>query len=137
MNEGQPSLCEQLERFYQGMQSRMAPADLDALRQAETQVAASGVDRALLRPGDAVLLEGPLGAGKGSCCCSSVAAGARSAPCRFAPGNRPCRGCTTRAAICWWYRRSASMSAAWWRSATCWPVPCCPTPAAPWRTATA
>ena len=53
MNEGQPSLCEQLERFYQGMQSRMAPADLDALRQAETQVAASGVDRALLQPGDA------------------------------------------------------------------------------------
>ena len=53
MNEGQPSLCEQLQRFYQGMQSRMAPADLDALRQAETQMAAVGADRAMLEPGDA------------------------------------------------------------------------------------
>ncbi len=52
MNEGQPSLCEQLQRFYQGMQSRMAPADLDALRQAETQMAALGADRAMLQPGD-------------------------------------------------------------------------------------
>ena len=52
MNEGQPSLCEQLQRFYQGMQSRMAPADLDALRQAEAQMAAGGVDRAMLQPGD-------------------------------------------------------------------------------------
>lgn len=53
MNEGQPSLCEQLQRFYQGMQSRMAPADLDALRQAETQMAAVGADQAMLQPGDA------------------------------------------------------------------------------------
>ncbi len=53
MNEGQPSLSEQLQRFYQGMLSRMAPADLDALRQAETQMAAVGADRALLQPGDA------------------------------------------------------------------------------------
>lgn len=53
MNEGQPSLCEQLQRFYQGMQSRMTPADLDALRQAETQMAAVGADQAMLQPGDA------------------------------------------------------------------------------------
>lgn len=53
MNGGQPSLCGQLQQFYQGMQSRMAPADLDTLRQAETQMAAAGADQALLQPGDA------------------------------------------------------------------------------------
>ncbi len=52
MIEGQPSLCEQLQRFYQGMQSRMAPADLDAWCQAEAQMAALGADRAMLQPGN-------------------------------------------------------------------------------------
>lgn len=53
MSEGQPSLCEQLQRFYQGMQSRMAPTDLDALRHAEKQMAATGAEQAVLQPGDA------------------------------------------------------------------------------------
>ena len=53
MSEGQLSLGEQLHRFYQGMQNRMAPADLEVLRQAETQMAAAGANRAMLQPGDA------------------------------------------------------------------------------------
>ena len=53
MNEGQLSLSEQLQRFYEGMRNRMAPADLEVLRQAEAQMAAAGADRATLQPGDA------------------------------------------------------------------------------------
>lgn len=49
MGDGQLSLTEQLSGLYQGMQSRMAPADFATLRQAETQVA---VDEAMLRLGD-------------------------------------------------------------------------------------
>jgi peroxiredoxin len=52
MYEGQLSLGEQLQRFYQGMQNRMAPADLEALRHADAQMAAAQADRAMLRPGD-------------------------------------------------------------------------------------
>ena len=52
MNEGQLSLSEQLQRFYEGMRNRMAPADLEVLRQAEVQMAAARADRATLQPGD-------------------------------------------------------------------------------------
>lgn len=52
MSEGQLSLGEQLQRFYEGMRSRMAPADLDVLREAEAQMAALGADRAVPQPGD-------------------------------------------------------------------------------------
>ncbi len=53
MSEGQLSLGEQLQRFYEGMRSRMAPADLDVMREAEAQMAAVGADQATLQPGDA------------------------------------------------------------------------------------
>ena len=52
MGEGQLSLSEQLHRFYQGMQNRMAPADLEALRLADQQMAATGPSRAMPQPGD-------------------------------------------------------------------------------------
>ena len=43
MGEGQPSLNEQLQRFYEGMCNRMAPGDLEALRLADQQMAAEVV----------------------------------------------------------------------------------------------
>ena len=55
MNEGQLPLSEQLQRFYEGMRNRMAPADLEVLRQAEAQMAVARSDRAMLQPGDAAL----------------------------------------------------------------------------------
>lgn len=51
MSEGQLSLSEQLHRFYQGMQSRMAPADLEALRHADQQMAEAV--RPMPQPGEA------------------------------------------------------------------------------------
>lgn len=53
MNEGQLPLSEQLQRFYEGMRNRMAPADLEVLRQAEARMAVARSDRAMLQPGDA------------------------------------------------------------------------------------
>lgn len=50
MGEGQMSLGEQLHRFYQGMQSRMAPADLEALGHADRQMAEAA--RPMPRPGE-------------------------------------------------------------------------------------
>ena len=52
MGDGQLSLAEQLSGLYQGMQSRMAPADFETMRHAEAQVAADRAGKALLRPGD-------------------------------------------------------------------------------------
>jgi peroxiredoxin len=52
MGDGQLSLAEQLSCFYRGMQSRMAPADLETLQTADRQIVAEGVEQALLRPGD-------------------------------------------------------------------------------------
>ena len=52
MSEGQLSLGEQLHRFYQGMQNRMAPADLEALRHADQQMAAAEAAQAMPQPGD-------------------------------------------------------------------------------------
>jgi len=51
MRDGQMSLAEQLSGFYQGMQSRMAPADLAALRSADLQMVADKADQAMLQPG--------------------------------------------------------------------------------------
>lgn len=51
MSEGQLSLGEQLHRFYQGMQSRMAPADLEALGHADRQMAEAA--RPMPQPGEA------------------------------------------------------------------------------------
>ncbi len=52
MSDGQLSLTEQLRGLYQGMQSRMALADFDTLRQAEMQVQATMAEKMLLQPGD-------------------------------------------------------------------------------------
>ena len=52
MGEGQLSLSEQLHRFYQGMQNRMAPADLEALRLADQEMATAEAVRAMPQPGD-------------------------------------------------------------------------------------
>lgn len=52
MRDVQMSLAEQLSGFYQGMQSRMAPADLEALRRADLQLAADKADQAMLQPGE-------------------------------------------------------------------------------------
>jgi peroxiredoxin len=52
MGEGQLSLSEQLHRFYQGMQNRMAHADLEALRLADQEMAAAEALRAIPQPGD-------------------------------------------------------------------------------------
>ncbi len=52
MGEGQLSLSEQLQRFYQGMQSRMAPADLEALCLADLEMADAAALRAMPQPGD-------------------------------------------------------------------------------------
>ena len=52
MSEGQLSLSEQLQRFYEGMRNRMAPADLEALRLADQQTAAADSVRAMPQPGD-------------------------------------------------------------------------------------
>ena len=52
MGEGQLSLSEQLQRFHQGMQNRMAPADLEALRLADQEMAAAEARRVLPQPGD-------------------------------------------------------------------------------------
>ncbi len=52
MSDGQLSLSEQLDGFYRGMQSRMAPSDLETLRLADAQIAADGATRSMLRPGD-------------------------------------------------------------------------------------
>jgi len=52
MGEGQLSLGEQLQRFYQGMENRMAPADLEALRLADMQMAAGQAGLAMPQPGD-------------------------------------------------------------------------------------
>ena len=53
MGEGQLSLSEQLHRFYQGMQNRMAAADLEALRLADQEMADAGPPRAMPQPGEA------------------------------------------------------------------------------------
>lgn len=53
MGEGQPSLGEQLHKFYEGMCGRMAPADIEALRLAEQQITAEEAGRAMPKPGDA------------------------------------------------------------------------------------
>ena len=52
MGEGQLSLSEQLHRFYQGMQNRMAPADLEALRLADQEMADAEALRTMPQPGD-------------------------------------------------------------------------------------
>jgi len=52
VGDGQLSLAERLSGFYQGMQSRMEPADVEVLRQAELQLAADGAEKALLQPGE-------------------------------------------------------------------------------------
>ncbi len=52
MGEGQLSLSEQLHRFYQGMQNRMAPADLEVLCLADQEMAAAEAVRAMPQPGD-------------------------------------------------------------------------------------
>lgn len=52
VRDGQMSLAEQLSGFYQGMQSRMAPADLEALRCADFQLATDKADQAILQPGE-------------------------------------------------------------------------------------
>lgn len=52
MGEGQLSLSEQLHRFYQGMQNRMAPADIEALRLADQEMADGEPLRAMPQPGD-------------------------------------------------------------------------------------
>ena len=52
MRDGQMSLAEQLNGFYQGMQSRMAPADLKALRSADLQMVADKADQPMLQPGE-------------------------------------------------------------------------------------
>jgi len=51
MGEGQLSLSEQLHRFYQGMQNRMAPADLEALRLADQEMADAEALRTMPQPG--------------------------------------------------------------------------------------
>jgi len=52
MSGGQLSLTEQLNGLYQCMQSRMAPADFETLRHAETMAVAGRAGEAILRPGD-------------------------------------------------------------------------------------
>lgn len=52
MSDGQLSLTEQLQALYQCMQGRMASADLEALREADQQIAVDGTGRAMLQPGD-------------------------------------------------------------------------------------
>ena len=52
MRDFQMSLAEQLSGFYQGMQSRMAPADLEALRNADLQMVADKADQTMLQPGE-------------------------------------------------------------------------------------
>ncbi len=52
MRDGQMSLAEQLSGFYQGMQSRMTPRDIESLRSADLQLAADKADQAMLRPGE-------------------------------------------------------------------------------------
>ena len=52
MGEGQLSLSEQLHRFYQGMQNRMAPVDLEALRLADQEMADTEPLPTMPRPGD-------------------------------------------------------------------------------------
>ena len=52
MRDWQMSLAEQLSGFYQGMQSRMVPADLAALRSADLQMVADKADQAMLQPGE-------------------------------------------------------------------------------------
>jgi len=52
MGEGQLSLSEQLHRFYQGMQNRMAPADLEVLRLADQEMADAEALRTMPQPGD-------------------------------------------------------------------------------------
>ena len=52
MGDGQLSLAEQLSGLHRCMQSRMAPADFETLRHAETLVASNGAEKAVLHPGD-------------------------------------------------------------------------------------
>ena len=122
MGEGQLSLSEQLHRFYQGMQNRMAPADLEALRLADQEMADAEALRTMPQPGD-------IAPGFSLLNQNGVAV---SLAARLALG--PVVLLFVRGG---WCPRSASMSAAWWRSATCWPIRCCPTLAASCLTATA
>lgn len=51
MDDGQLILAEQLQRFRKGVESRAAPADVLALRQADAEAAAVWAGRPMLQPG--------------------------------------------------------------------------------------
>ena len=51
MDDGQLVLAEQLQRFRRGVESRAAPADVLALRQADAEAAVAWAGRPVLQPG--------------------------------------------------------------------------------------